>query len=77
MFFIAYTFNGQVCVLAGQEKIVSHSIVLQDKCNIKIFWSPVLILIAYLTLLRPMEFSVKFYAVKSIWSIENQIIHLL
>ena len=35
MFFIAYTFKGQVHVSAGQVKI-PQSLVLQDKCNIEI-----------------------------------------
>ena len=41
MFFIAYTFIGQVhdIVFAGQVKICK-SLVLQDKCNIEIFFSP-------------------------------------
>ena len=38
MFFIAYTFKGQVHVFAGQVNIVTF--VLQDKCNIEIFLSP-------------------------------------
>ena len=49
MFFTAYTFKGQVHVafkgqvhvFAGRVKIVK-SLVLQDKCNIDIFLSPVL-----------------------------------
>ena len=50
MFFIAYTFEGQVHVFAGRVKIASHSscrtsencksLVLQDKYNIEIFLSP-------------------------------------
>ena len=39
MFFIAYTFEGQVHVFAGRVKIV-NALVLQDKCNIEIFLSP-------------------------------------
>ena len=38
MFFIAYTFKGQVHVFARRVKIVS--LVLQDKYNIEIFFSP-------------------------------------
>ena len=34
VFFIAYAFEGQVHVFAGQVKLVS--LVLQDKCNIEI-----------------------------------------
>ena len=37
MIFIAYTFKGQVHVFAG-VKIMS--LILQDKCNIRIFLSP-------------------------------------
>ena len=40
MFFIAYTFKGQVHVFAGWVNIVS--LVLQDKCNIEIFLFPVI-----------------------------------
>ena len=38
IFFIAYAFKGQVHVFAGWVKIVK-SLVLQDKCNIEIFFS--------------------------------------
>ena len=38
MFFIAYTFKGQVHVFAGQANC--KSLGLQDECNIEIFLSP-------------------------------------
>ena len=44
MFFIAYTFKGQVHVFVGRVKIVREnckSLVLQDKRNFEIFLSPV------------------------------------
>ena len=44
MFFITYTFKGQVHVFAGRVKIVREnckSLVLQDKRNFEIFLSPV------------------------------------
>ena len=37
MFFIAYTFKGQVHAFAGEN---FKLLVLQDKCNIEIFLSP-------------------------------------
>ena len=43
MFFIAYTFKGQVHVFAGRVKILSEnckSLVLQDKRNFEIFLAP-------------------------------------
>ena len=40
MFFIAYAFKGQAHVFAGRMKIVSRSLVLQDKRNIEIVLSP-------------------------------------
>ena len=43
MFLIAYTFKGQVHTFAGRVKIV-ETLILQDKCNIEIFLSPVYLL---------------------------------
>ena len=42
MFFIAYSFKGQVHVFAGRKMYDENckSPVLEDKCNIKIFLSP-------------------------------------
>ena len=40
VFFIAYAFKGQVYVLIYRTSEIYKSLVLQDKCNIKIFLSP-------------------------------------
>ena len=42
MFFIAYTLKGQVHVFTGHVKNCK-SLILQDKCNIEMFLSPVFI----------------------------------
>ena len=47
MFFIAYTFKGQVHVFAGRVKIKSR--ILQDKYNIEICLSPVYTIFMLLT----------------------------
>ena len=61
MFFIAYTFNGQVHVFAGQVKIVSHlscrtSAILKYFCPLTIFHSFQVLLVAMERALEPEKF---------------------